>query len=207
VYIPEHNRVQDHGIALAFMRANPFAVLVSSAADGPFATHLPILADEIDGHLHLRAHLPKANPHWQYITPDAESLVVFHGPHAYVSPRLYEARESVPTWNYAAVHVYGKGTIVTDGARLDHLLKELIARFDSKYAEQWPSLSEQYRSRMLRHIVGFELAATRVEAKFKLSQDRMRTDQENVMQSLASSSDSAVVAVAALMKQIGLGEV
>ena len=95
---------------------------------------------------------------------------------------------------------------MTDEARLDHLLKELIAHFDSQYAEQWPSLSEQYPSRMLKHIVGFELAATRVETKFKLSQNRPRTDQESVIRALASSSDSAVAAVAALMKQRGLGK-
>jgi transcriptional regulator len=206
VYIPEYNRVEDRGVALAFMHANPFAILCSTTGDGPFATHLPILADEVDGHLQLRGHVAKANPHWKCIDEGAESLVIFHGPHAYVSPALYEARESVPTWNYAAVHVYGKGTIVTDEARLDHLLKGLIARFDSQYAEQWPSLSEQYRSRMLKHIVGFELVATRVETKFKLSQNRTRADQDSVVQSLASSSDSTVAAVAGLMKQQGLGK-
>jgi transcriptional regulator len=206
VYIPEYNRVEDPGVALAFMRANPFAILCSTTGDGPFATHLPILAGEIDGQIQLRGHTAKANPHWKFIEEAKESLVIFHGPHAYVSPSLYESRESVPTWNYAAVHAYGKGTIVTDEAHLDHLLKELIAHFDSKYAEQWPSLSEQYRSRMLKHIVGFELVATRVETKFKFSQNRTRADQESVIQSLATSSDSTVSAVAALMKQRGLGK-
>jgi transcriptional regulator len=206
VYIPEYHRVEDPGAALAFMRANPFAILVSTTSDGPFATHLPILTDEVDGQLQLRGHTAKANPHWKFIEEAKESLVIFHGPHAYVSPHLYEARESVPTWNYAAVHVYGKGRIVTDEARLDHLLKELIARFDSQYAEQWPPLSAQYRSRMLKHIVGFELVATRVETKFKLSQNRTRTDQESVIRALASSSDSTVAAVASLMKQQGLGK-
>jgi len=206
VYIPEDNRVENGNAALAFMRANPFAVLVSSTADGRFATHTPILAIEVEGRLHLRAHMAKANPHWQYINGYPESLVIFHGPHAYISPTLYDARDSVPTWNYAAVHVYGTGTIVTEEARLDHLLQELIARFDSQYAEQWPSLGEQYRTRMLRHIVGFEFVATRVETKFKLSQNRPRSDQENVIQSLASSSDSSAAAVAALMRQSGLGK-
>ena len=206
MYIPEYHRVEDRGVALAFMRANPFAILCSTTADGPFATHLPVLADEVDGRVQLRGHVAKANPHWKCIEQGKESLVIFHGPHAYISPSLYEARESVPTWNYAAVHVYGKGTIVTDEARLDHMLKELIARFDSQYAEQWPSLSEQYRTRLLGHVVGFEIAATRVETKFKLSQNGTRTDQETVIQSLASSSDSTVTAVAALMKQQGLGK-
>jgi transcriptional regulator len=205
VYIPEYHRVEDRSVALAFMQANPFAILCSTTAEGPFATHLPILADEVDGHIQLSGHLAKANPHWKCIEEDKESLVIFHGPHAYISPALYEARESVPTWNYAVVHVYGKGTTVTDETRLGHLLQELIARFDSQYAEQWLSLSEQYRTRMLRHIVGFELAATRVETKFKLSQNRPRADQESVIRALTSNSDSTATAVAALMKQ-GLGK-
>lgn len=206
MYIPEYNRVEDRAATLAFIKANPFAILISTTPEGPFATHLPILAREVDGQLQLRGHLAKANPHWKHIDGNEESLVIFHGPHAYISPSLYETRESVPTWNYAAVHAYGKGNTITDEIRLNHLLQELIADFDSQYAEQWPSLSEQYRSRMVQHIVGFEIAVTRLETKFKLSQNRTRTDQESVMQSLASSSDSTVAAVAALMKQRGLGK-
>ena len=94
---------------------------------------------------------------------------------------------------------------MTEEARLDHLLQELIARFDSQYAEQWPSLGEQYRTRMLRHIVGFEFVATRVETKFKLSQNRTKLEQENVIRALAENSDSAISGVAALMRQHGLG--
>ena len=208
MYIPEFNRVEDRATALAFIHANPFAILISTThkEDGAFATHLPILAHEVDGQLQLRGHVAKANPHWKSITQDQESLVVFHGPHAYISPSLYEIRESVPTWNYAAVHVYGKGTVFTDEARLSRLLQDMISHFDSQYATQWPSFSEEYRSRMLQHIVGFELNATRVETKFKLSQNRTRVEQENVIQSLASSSDSTVAAVATLMKQRGLGK-
>jgi transcriptional regulator len=205
VYIPEFNRVEDQAVALAFMQANPFALLISTTDDGPFATHLPILAREVDRQLQLRGHVAKANPHWKFIKQGQESLVIFHGPHAYISPSLYETRESVPTWNYAAVHVYGQGIVFTDKDRLNQLLQEMIAHFDSSYAAQWPSLSEQYRSRMLQHIVGFEINVTRVETKFKLSQNRTRDEQENVIKSLASSSDSSAAAVAILMKGRGLG--
>jgi transcriptional regulator len=205
VYIPEFNRVEDRAVALAFMQANPFAILISATEEGPFATHLPILAREVEGKLQLRGHVAKANPHWKSINQDQQSLVVFHGPHAYISPSLYELRESVPTWNYAAVHVYGKGTVFTQEAQLNQFLQELIAEFDASYAVQWASLSEQYRSRMVQHIVGFEINATRVETKFKLSQNRTKAEQENIIKSLGSSSDSAVAGVAALMKDRGLG--
>ena len=205
MYIPEFNRVEDRAVALAFMQANPFALLISMTETGPFATHLPILAREVGGQLQLRGHVAKANLHWRSITQNQESLVIFHGPHAYISPSLYEIRESVPTWNYAAVHIYGVGSVFTEEARLNQFLQELTAQFDSSYAAQWPSLSEQYRSRMVQHIVGFEINATRVETKFKLSQNRTKSEQANVIKSLASSSDSAAAAVASLMKDRGLG--
>jgi transcriptional regulator len=205
LYIPEFNRVENRAVALAFMQANPFAILISTTDEGPFATHLPILAREVEGKLHLRGHVAKADPHWKAINQDQESLVIFHGPHAYISPSLYDLRESVPTWNYAAVHVYGRGTVFTDEAEMNQFLQELIAEFDASYAEQWPSLSEEYRSRMVQHIVGFEIKATRVETKFKLSQNRTKAEQENIIASLGSSSDSAIAGVAALMKYRGLG--
>ncbi len=205
MYIPEFNRVEDRAVALAFMQASPFAILISITDGGPFATHLPILAREVDGQLQLRGHVAKANPHWKCIKQDQESLVIFHGPHIYISPSWYQTRENVPTWNYAAVHAYGTGTIFNTEEPLNQLLQEMIAHFDSSYAEQWPTLSNQYRSRMLQHIVGFEIHATRVEAKFKLSQNRTKGEQENVIQALASSPDSAAAAVAALMKLRGLG--
>ncbi len=205
MYIPEYNRVEDRAVARCFMEANPFAILISATDSGPFATHLPILVRELDGRVQLRGHMAKANPHWKSIGQDQESLVIFHGPHAYISPSLYETRESVPTWNYATVHVYGRGTAFTDEVQLRQLLQEVIGHFDSSYEAQWPSLSEQYQSRMLQHIVGFEINATRVEAKFKLSQNRTKAERENVIKSLARSPDSAVAAVAALMKEQGLG--
>ena len=205
MYVPEFNRVEDGAVALAFMQANPFAILISATDEGPFATHLPILAREVDGQLQLRGHVAKANPHWKFVSQAQESLVIFHGPHAYISPSLYEIRESVPTWNYAAVHVYGQGTVFTAEEPLNQFLQELIAHFDSSYAAQWPALSDQYRSRMVQHIVGFEISATRVETKFKLSQNRTKTERENVIKTLASSSDSTAAAVAALMKDRGLG--
>jgi transcriptional regulator len=205
LYIPEFNRVEDRAVALAFMQANPFAILISVTEEGPFATHLPILAREVEGKLQLRGHVAKANPHSKSIKQDQESLAVFHGPHAYISPSLYELRESVPTWNYAAVHVYGKGTVFTEEAEMNQFLQELIAESDASYAVQWASLSEDYRSRMVQHIVGFEINATRVETKFKLSQNRTKAEQENIIKALGSSSDSAVAGVAALMKDRGLG--
>ena len=204
MYIPEFNRVEDRSKAISFMRANPFAILVSVNENGPFATHLPVSINDVNHQLTLRAHVAKANPHWQLIDKQ-ESLLIFHGPHAYISPLLYEIRESVPTWNYAAVHVYGKGRIVSDEAGATRILEDLIAQFDEPYREQWNSLSAEYRARMLRHIVAFEIAVSRIEAKFKLSQNRTKPEQENVIRALSGNPDSAIAGTATLMRQRGLG--
>lgn len=207
MYIPEFNRVEDRTAALSLMRANPFAVLVSNTDDGPFATHLPVVIQEDGRRIVIRAHVAKANPHWKLFGQEQQqdSLVIFQGAHAYISPSLYENRESVPTWNYASVHVYGRGTILATEQDKRQVLADLVAQFDAAYGDQWNSLGEQYQNRMLSHIVAFEIGVSRLEAKFKLSQNRTRTEQGNIMQALGTSGDSAVSGVAELMRQLGLG--
>ena len=205
MYIPEFNRQEDRSAALAFMRANPFAILVSNVGGVPFATHLPLLVDEVGDLVVVRGHMARANAHWKSMKEGEESLVIFHGPHAYISPSLYEIRESVPTWNYAAVHVYGEPTLFSDEPCLKETLDRLISTFDSSYMAQWSDLSDEYRSRMMKHIVGFEIKVKRLEAKFKLSQNRTKGEQARVIQSLNQSKDSNISGVAELMQQEGLG--
>ena len=205
MYIPEHFRARDSAEPLAFMRANPFAVLVSNNEDGPFATHLPVVVREQGEQLLLRGHFAKANPHWRYLEQNAQCLTIFHGPHAYISPSLYTNRESVPTWNYGSVHVSGSARLYTTPESMLEMLHDLIQTFEPAYAQQWAGLDEAYRERMLRQIVGFEIPAAKIEAKFKLSQNRTQQDQENVIESLGQSSDSAISGVARLMQDRGLG--
>lgn len=205
MYIPEHFVVRDHAQAVGFMRANPFAILVSSTDDGPFATHLPLAVREDGEQITLRGHVAKANPHWRHLEREPRCMVIFHGPHAYVSPANYETREVVPTWNYGAVHVYGAARVFSAPDDLLSVLHELIPMFEPAYAEQWASLSQTYRDRMLSHIVGFEIAVTKIEAKFKLSQNRTRQEQENVIGSLGAATDTTVSGTASLMREQGLG--
>jgi transcriptional regulator len=205
VYIPEHFRVRDHKDAIAFMRANPFAILVSSTPEGPFATHAPLVIREVGDGVIIRGHVAKANPHWKYLEQQPQCLTIFHGPHAYISPSNYNTREVVPTWNYGAVHVYGNARIFTGHDELLGVLHELIPMFEPAYADQWASLSEAYRERMLSHIVGFEIAATRIEGKFKLSQNRVKDEQEKVISSLSKADDTVISGVARLMREQGFG--
>jgi len=189
------------------MRANPFAILISSTDAGPFATHLPLFvrAEKDDEKVVLRGHVAKANPHWRYLEQQPQCLTIFHGPHAFVSPSNYTTRESVPTWNYGAVHLYGNAQVFSSPEALEGMLHELIHTFDPAYASQWASLDEGYRERMLRQIVGFEIEVIKMEAKFKLNQNRSREDRENVIASLEKADDTAVSGVARLMKEQHLG--
>jgi transcriptional regulator len=205
VYIPEHFRVKDHADAIAFMRANPFTILVSSTDEGPFATHVPVFVDETGEKLVIRGHVAKANPHWRYLEGQPSCLTIFHGPHAYVSTSNYVTRENVPTWNYGAVHVYGNARVFASPEDLQGVLQQLIGTFEAAYAEQWASLNESYRERMLSHIVGFEIAVTKIEAKFKLSQNRTKEEQSNVIGSLGKAEDTTIAGVSRLMREQGLG--
>jgi len=187
------------------MRANPFAILVSTTSDGPFATHVPVILRETGDSLVIRGHVAKANPHWRYLQEQPRCLMIFHGAHAYISPSNYNTREVVPTWNYGAVHVYGEARTFSENDELLGMLHELIPLFEAAYAEQWASLSEAYRTRMLGHIVGFEIAVSQIEAKFKLSQNRTRDEQQRIIDSLGQASLSTVAGVANLMCEQGLG--
>jgi len=206
MYIPEHFRVRDHADAVAFMRTNPFVILVSPADDGvPFASHIPVVIREIENKLIVRGHFAKANPHWRYLEQQSQCLTIFHGPHSYISPTLYTNRESVPTWNYGAVHLYGNARVFTTPDDMLGVLHDLMGVFEPAYAEQWSSLDPEYRKRMLTHIVGFEITTTKLEAKFKLGQNRSREDQANMIAALDKAEDTAVSGVAQMMRDQGLG--
>jgi transcriptional regulator len=209
VYIPEYFRVRDHEDAIKFMRANPFAILISSTDAGPFATHLPLFVRATPGEekVMLRGHVAKANPHWRYLEQQPQCLTIFHGPHSYISPSNYTVVETVPTWNYGAVHLYGNAQVFSSPEALLGMLHELIHTFEPSYASQWARLDAGYRERVLRQIVGFEIKITKMEAKFKLGQNRTREDQENVIASLEKANDTAVSGVARLMKEQGLGRI
>jgi transcriptional regulator len=153
----------------------------------------------------IRGHVAKANPHWRYLEQNPQCLMIFHGPHAYVSTTNYAAQENVPTWNYGAVHAYGEARTFSAPDELLGVLHELIPMFESAYAEQWASLSASYRERMLSHIVGFEITVTKIEAKFKLSQNRTKEEQANVIASLGKSEDTVISGTARLMREQGLG--
>jgi transcriptional regulator len=200
MYIPKSFGEDDIGTLHKLMREYSFATLVTQHEGVPFATHLPFLFDAERGpHGILLAHMARANPQWHDFDTAQEVLVIFQGPHAYISPSWYEVELSVPTWNYAIVHAYGLPRLIEEHDKLFNLLKTLIETHEAQFENPWPfQLPEDYLQKMMRGVVGFEIEITRLEGKFKLSQNRTEAERENVIAALEESSDT--LAVAELMK-------
>lgn len=198
MYIPAWFQEERLDVLHELMRQYAFAALVTSPPERPFATHLPFLLDAGRGAFGtLRAHIARANPQWQHFEAGQEVLVLFQGAHTYVSPTWYATQPSVPTWNYAVVHAYGIPRLLTDDELYDTLLASL-AVYEAQ-PENLP-LTPDYLQKMMRGIVGFEIELTRMEGKFKLSQNRSETDRLNVIEALQKSDDPLACDTAVLMQ-------
>ena len=200
MYSPPYNQVEDRAELLSFMRANSFALLVTATGGTPLASHLPVTVADGEGGLAIHSHMARNNPQWREFFDD-EVLVVFSGPHAYVSPRWYEARERVPTWNYAAVHAYGRVTVTGDRAMKHAAQRALVAELDPQWLPKFDALRPEYVQSMLEGIVTFDIAVTRLETRWKLSQNRGRREQELIAAELERSPDPSVRALAALTRR------
>ena len=199
MYVPSHNRMDDRAGQLAFMRQYSFATLVTSDSGAALkATHLPFVVVEQGAELRLVAHLARANPQWRDFADAGEVLVIFQGPHAYISPSLYQRQPSVPTWNYAAVHAHGSLRVLE--SREDKLaaLRQLVAANDAPWLAEMERLPPDFLALKLEGIVAFEIAVTRLDARWKLSQDRSPQERRNIVEALNGSADSAALATAAM---------
>ena len=159
------------------MRKHSFATLICNDDRGqPFVTYLPLHVDlrERDGELWpvLLGHVARANPHWRYLRDGGTALVSYLGPHAYMSPTVYPDTMRVPTWNYVAVQCMVRVRLLNERAEMDQMVDKLINDNEPAYLAQWHSLSEDYHSKMVAMIVGFELEITELQCKLKLNQNR-----------------------------------
>jgi len=203
VYIPSQFKQTDQITLHEFMRANSFATVITAQNNQPFASHLPLFLDSAAGKQGaLIGHMARANPQWQAMQAGAEVLVTFNGPHAYVSPAWYETKAMVvPTWNYMAVHAYGKARILSQGELVEALHK-LVAEYESVYEQPWQlEMNELIREKMLGAIVGFEIVLSGIEGKFKLSQNRSAEDRMRVISQLSSQTDAESKRVAEQMEK------
>ena len=200
MYVPAHFRVDDPAELRRFMRAYPFATLVTTGPDGaPFATHLPLLVEEDadgSGTLFLRSHLARANPHWGHmVSSPAATLAIFHGPHALIHANWYDSAPNVPTWNYAVVHAYGHARVIDDAAAVRGIACRLVAR----HTPDMRPLPPDFEAKLLAAVVTFEIPVARLEGKYKLSQNKPPADRANVVRALSASAAAADRETAALM--------
>jgi transcriptional regulator len=200
MYIPKSFAVSDVETLYAFMRAHNFATMVTQHDGQMTATAIPFMIDSERGV--LKAHLARANGQWKQFG-SSESLVIFQGAHAYISPTWYGEHPSVPTWNYTAVHVYGVPQLIEDDATIQAMLRALVENHEHGRAPEWEmNLPEDYMQKMVKSIVVFEIPMTRVEGKFKMSQNRSEADQVSVMTNLAASHDALDQQTADIMRSL-----
>jgi transcriptional regulator len=202
MYIPRNFAETETGVLYAFIDANPFGALIT-ANDGLFATHLPLVLRPDVGPLGtLEGHVARANEHHRRVNAATETLVIFSGPHAHVTPTWYPSKEEsgkvVPTWNYVAVHAYGIVRFVDDPEFLRAHLARLTARHEPERGSEW-TMSDppaEYVTQQLRAIVGVEITITRLEGKWKMSQNRGEADVDGVVTGLRTSGSVQDAAVA-----------
>jgi transcriptional regulator len=181
MFIPASFRVDDRETLLAFIERYGFATLVSACDGELHATHVPLLVDHKNGL--LLGHLARGNPQWEGFG-DTESLAIFMGPHAYVSPTWYATGSAVPTWNYAVVHVYGVPRLLSPD-KTREVVDLTVRKYESSRQSPWPNdLPDDFRQRLLAGVVGFEMPLTRIEGKYKLGQNRSAADQAGMLNGL-----------------------
>jgi transcriptional regulator len=201
MYIPSFNSFTNHAEVFAFMQRYSFATIISVKDGLPVGTHLPFVVRQRDDKIVLLSHFAKANPQSTDIINET-ALVIFTEPHAYISPKNYEKEKNVPTWNYLAVHAYGKCTIIDGDENKAALLEQTVLSFEGEYLKQWENLPDEYKLNMMKGIVAFEIVVDDLQAKAKLSQNRSEKEQHNIINELDASNDQTEKAIAGYMQKL-----
>ena len=207
MYLPRTFAETEQGVLHAFMDAHPFATLVT-ANDGLYATHLPLVLRPSEGAFGmLEGHVARANPHLGRFASAAEALVIFSGAQAHITPTWYPSKQVdgrvVPTWNYVAVHAWGTLRLMDDPAELRAHLERLTARHESARGSAWrvDDPPAEYVDQQVKAIVGVEIAITRLEGKWKMSQNRAEADVNGAIAGLRGTGDSMDAGVADIVAE------
>lgn len=188
MYIPKNNLITDTEEIIAFVKQFSFATIVTAKNNYPTATHLPFIVSTRNEKVILTSHFARANKHWEEIE-NANNLVIFSEPHAYISPKNYDNPVSVPTWNYISVHAYGQGKLIMDTEKSFAILEETIMAYETGYKQQWDSLPMDYKLKMQKGIVAFEIEVYNLQGKKKLSQNKTQTEQQRIIADLSNSGN------------------
>src|ERR1051326_6590395 len=198
MYIPDHFKEERTTVLHELMRAHPLAAIVTSGQRGLMANHVPLLLDPKPApYGKLRGHFSKANEQWHELEKGGEVLAIFSGAEGYISPSWYATKREtgrvVPTWNYVAVHAYGAVRLFEDG-ELRAFLEALTEEHEHKFSPPWKisDAPPAYVEGQLRAIVGFEIAITRLEGKWKMSQNRSTADRAGVVAGLSAQGEDSL---------------
>ncbi|MFJ7827455.1 FMN-binding negative transcriptional regulator [Psychrobacillus sp. NPDC096623] len=202
MYIPKRFKVEDEKEIWTFLKQHTFATLVTTDKGRPIATHIPVIVKRTAEEIVVSGHLAKGNRQWRTLNEEQEALIIFQGPHAYISSSWYE-EEQVPTWNYQSVHVYGNVIIQTQDELVDDL-KMLLHTYEHhrEHPVLWETLSPELLERELKGIVGFKLNVTDIQAAYKMSQNRNDKDYASIITQLHQESSADAHHVAQEMKKL-----
>lgn len=210
MYQPPHFREDRLEIQHRFIRSHPLGLLVTAGHSGLLANPIPFLLDDgASPHGTLQAHLSRANPQWRDVESGEEALVIFQGVDAYITPGWYETKREtgkvVPTWNYAIVQAYGRVTVMDDPAWVMRQIVALTAQQEAPLSEPWAvgDAPEDFVAAQLKGIVGIEIEITRIEGKWKVSQNRPEADRRGVSEGLRGQADAGSQAMAELVDLMG----
>lgn len=200
MYIPKTNLMTDKTKIVEFMKRFSFATIITSNDNFPTATHLPFVITTKNDSIVLTSHFAKVNEHWREIENNSV-LVIFSEPHAYISTINYDKELNVPTWNYISIHAYGKGKLVTGKEETFKILETTIDNYEASYRSSWDNFSEDYKLKMSKGIIAFEILVTDLQAKEKLSQNRSETEQKKIIETLAKGGDNNQTLIAEYMEK------
>jgi transcriptional regulator len=200
MYIPKDFIQDDINSAIEFIQQFPFGILVSVYKQKAFATHIPFVIEHVENKLFLYAHLSFANEQKNTFNTTDEVLLIFSEPHTYISPSLYEHQKNVPTWNYIAVHLYGKIKLANTNKEKLSILKKQIQTYEAKYSTQFEKLDSKYIDDLLNGILAFSIEVSSFQCQEKLSQNKSEKDRHNIKQNLLDTQDKNAHFLAKKMK-------
>lgn len=197
MYTPSSFKEENPDVLFELIEHYNFGILFSQHEKDPEATHLPFLVNRNEGeHGALIAHFARANKHWRRLDSNKEVMVVFQGPHTYITPSWYKDRNTVPTWNYATVHVYGYPKVIHETEELRKMVTRLTHFHEQQVETDWDLKEGQEEFETdLKAITGLEITITRMEGKFKFNQNRSKEDQKSVVQHLEKAGEQQVSAI------------